>query len=41
MKIQKSIIMPAADHTPLDGAIAFGGKAFNRAAVSCKLVEAS
>ena len=31
MKIQKSIIMPAADHTPLDDVIAFGGKAFNLA----------
>ena len=31
MKVQKSIIMPAADDTPLDGVIAFGNKAFNRA----------
>ena len=31
MKIQKSTIMPAADHTPLDAVIALGGKAFDRA----------
>jgi hypothetical protein len=29
MKVQKSIIMPAADHTPLDRLIAFAGKVFN------------
>jgi hypothetical protein len=29
MKVQKSIIMPAADHTALDRLIALAGKVFN------------